>query len=58
VLSAHGFGIEEEALRLLKTTGNGDGWKKATEGKWVPAIQNGRSVRSYRKQPITFFVEE
>ena len=27
-------------------------------GKWEPAIQNGRKVKSYKKQPITFkFVE-
>jgi protein TonB len=24
---------------------------------WVPAIQNGRNVRSYRKQPVTFIVD-
>jgi periplasmic protein TonB len=23
---------------------------------WVPAVQNGRSVNAYRKQPITFRV--
>ncbi|MEP7279362.1 MAG: energy transducer TonB, partial [Bacteroidota bacterium] len=23
-------------------------------GKWIPAIQNGRQVKSYKKQPITF----
>jgi len=26
--------------------------------KWVPAIQNGRSVNAYRKQPITFVISE
>jgi protein TonB len=46
-LTSHGYGMEQEAVRVLK---------KAT--KWVPAIQNGRSVKAYRKQPITFQVEE
>lgn len=23
-------------------------------GKWTPAVQNGRQVKSYKKQPITF----
>ncbi len=26
--------------------------------KWLPAMQNGKAVSSYRKQPITFVVEE
>jgi len=46
-LSSVGFGMEQEAIRVLK---------KAT--KWEPAIQNGRQVKAYRKQPITFLVEE
>lgn len=46
-LTNHGYGMEQEAVRVLK---------KAT--KWVPAIQNGRQVKAYRKQPITFQVEE
>jgi protein TonB len=46
-LTSHGYGMEAEAVRVLK---------KAT--KWVPAIQNGRNVKAYRKQPITFVVEE
>jgi protein TonB len=41
-----GYGLEQEAVRVLK---------KAT--KWVPAIQNGRNVKAYRKQPITFLVQ-
>lgn len=36
-LSAHGFGIEEEAIRLVKTT--------TDKTKWVPADQNGRAVK-------------
>lgn len=46
-LTSTGFGMEEEAMRVLK---------KAT--KWEPAIQNGRQVKAYRKQPITFLVTE
>ena len=26
--------------------------------KWIPAIQNGRKVNAYRKQPISFYIEE
>ena len=46
-LSSMGFGMEAEAIRVLK---------KAT--KWEPAIQNGHQVKAYRKQPITFVVSE
>ena len=44
-LSSHGHGMEEEAMRVIK---------KGPD--WVPAIQNGRNVKAYRKQPITFVV--
>lgn len=40
-----GYGMEQEAIRVLK---------KAT--KWEPAIQNGRKVKAYRRQRITFQV--
>jgi periplasmic protein TonB len=40
-----GYGMEQEAIRVLK---------KAT--KWEPAIQNGRQVKAYRRQRITFQV--
>lgn len=46
-LTNHGYGLEEEAIRVIK---------KAK--KWEPAIQNGRKVKAYRKQPITFQVTE
>ncbi|WP_346238533.1 M56 family metallopeptidase [Niabella insulamsoli] len=46
-LTSHGFGMEEEAMRLIKASGT-----------WSPAIQNGRKVKAYRKQPITFQIEE
>ncbi|MEI6945555.1 energy transducer TonB [Paraflavisolibacter sp. H34] len=44
-LTNHGFGMEEEAIRVMK---------KAT--RWTPALQNGHNVNAYRKQPITFVV--
>jgi periplasmic protein TonB len=46
-LTSHGNGMEEEAVRVIK---------KGPD--WVPAIQNGRNVKAYRKQPITFVVSE
>ena len=46
-LSNLGYGLEQEAMRVLR---------KAT--KWEPAIQNGRKVKAYRKQSITFQVTE
>ncbi len=44
-LTQHGHGMEDEAMRVIK---------KGPD--WVPAIQNGRNVKAYRKQPITFVV--
>ncbi len=41
-----GYGICEEAKRVIKRTKN-----------WTPAIQNGRNVNAYRRQPITFSVQ-
>ncbi|MBO9200474.1 MULTISPECIES: energy transducer TonB [Niastella] len=35
-----------EAVRVIKKS-----------GKWTPAIQNGRSVKSFKKQPIVFRLE-
>lgn len=46
-LSNHGYGMEEEAIRAVKRG-----------PKWTPAVQNGRQVKAYRKQPITFLVQE
>jgi periplasmic protein TonB len=46
-LTNHGYGVEEEAIRVLK---------KAT--KWEPAIQNGFPVKAYHRQIITFEVVE
>jgi N-acetylmuramoyl-L-alanine amidase len=44
-LTNHGFGMEEEAKRIIKNS-----------PKWIPAIQNGRSVNAYRKLPVNFVV--
>ena len=44
-LTNHGYGMEAEAIRVIK---KGPAWKAA--------IQNGREVNAYRKQPITFQV--
>ena len=41
-----GSGMCQEAVRVIKKTKN-----------WTPAIQNGRNVNAYRRQPITFVVE-
>lgn len=40
-------GLREEAIRVIRKS-----------GKWTPAIQNGRKVKSYKKQPIGFIVNE
>ncbi|MEN9524717.1 MAG: hypothetical protein RLZZ256_101, partial [Bacteroidota bacterium] len=46
-LTNHGYGMEDAAMRVIKKG-----------PKWNPAIQNQRQVKAYRKQPITFRVEE
>ncbi|MBS1566551.1 MAG: TonB family protein, partial [Bacteroidetes bacterium] len=38
--------LRAEAIRVIKKS-----------GKWEPAVQNGRKVKSYKKQPITFRLE-
>ena len=43
----HGYGMEAEALKIIKKG-----------PKWTPAQQNGRMVNAYRRQPITFVVQE
>ena len=43
----HGFGMEDEAVKVIKRG-----------PKWTPALQNGRNVNAYRRQPITFVVSE
>ncbi len=46
-LTKFGYGMEQEVIRIIQ---------KSTQ--WVPAKQNGRSVKAYRRQPITFVVED
>lgn len=36
-------GLRQEAMRVIRQS-----------GKWTPAIQNGRKVKSYKQQPIIF----
>ncbi len=43
----HGYGMEEEVVRILK---------KGPD--WLPAQQNGRKVNAYRRQPVTFVVQQ
>ena len=43
----HGYGMEEEAMKIIRKG-----------PKWTPALQNGRNVNAYRRQPITFIVSE
>lgn len=38
--------LKDEAIRVIKKS-----------GKWTPAVQNGRQVKSYKKQPIVFKLE-
>jgi len=36
-------GLREEAIRVIKKS-----------GQWTPAVQNGRYVKSYKRQPVIF----
>ena len=42
----HGYGMDSAAVALIKKGPS-----------WVPALQNGRNVTAYKKQPITFVLE-
>jgi periplasmic protein TonB len=44
-ISNHGYGMEAEAEKVIRKG-----------PAWIPAVQNGRQVKAYRKQPITFVV--
>ena len=46
-LTKHGYGMEAEVIRIIQKG-----------PKWNPAIQLGRNVKAYRKQPVTFQVSE
>jgi periplasmic protein TonB len=47
LLTHYGYGMEHEAMRVISNS-----------PKWEPAFQDGRNVRAYRMQPITFRVEK
>lgn len=40
-------GLREEAVRVIKRS-----------GQWVPGNQNGKLVKSYKRQPVTFQINE
>lgn len=44
-LTRHGYGMEAEVIRILQKS-----------PRWNPASQNGRMVKAFRKQPVTFIV--
>jgi protein TonB len=46
-LTKHGYGMEAEVMRILRKS-----------PPWIPAVQAGKPVRAYRKQPVTFQVME
>lgn len=46
-LTKIGYGMETEVLRILRKS-----------GLWEPAVQDGRTVNAYRKQPVTFMLTE
>ena len=45
-LTNFGNGLEEEAIRIIKKSGD-----------WIPARQNGVPVNSYKRQPVIFRLE-
>lgn len=42
-----GYGMEQEVIRIIQRSGS-----------WTPAYQNKRTVNAYRRQPVTFLVED
>ena len=44
-LTHFGHGMEEEVLRVMKLSPT-----------WIPAMQDGRAVNAYTKQPVTFSI--
>lgn len=46
-ISENGFGMEEEVIRTLRSGPN-----------WIPASKEGKPVRSIRRQPVAFIVED
>ncbi|MEK7225808.1 MAG: energy transducer TonB [Bacteroidota bacterium] len=46
-VTKHGYGMEGEVIRVIKKG-----------PKWIPAFQDGRNVKAYRRQPVTFVVTD
>ena len=46
-LTNFGYGMEQEVIRIMKQS-----------PMWTPANQNNRTVKAYRKQPVTFVLED
>lgn len=46
-LTNFGYGMEQEVLRIMRNS-----------PMWTPAKQNNRLVKAYRKQPVTFVLED
>lgn len=46
-LTNHGYGMETEVIRILRKS-----------PRWSPAMLDGKPLNAYRKQPVTFLVEE
>jgi hypothetical protein len=46
-LTKNGYGMEQEVIRLIKIG-----------PKWTPALQDAKTVNAYRKQPVTFMIED
>ena len=46
-LTNFGYGMEEEVVRIMKKS-----------PMWIPAHQNNRLVKAYRKQPIIFVIDD
>ena len=42
-----GYGMEEEVMRVIRKGPN-----------WTAAMQNGKAVNAYRRQPVTFVVSD
>ena len=46
-LTNFGYGMEQEVIRIIQKS-----------PAWTPASQNNRNVKAYRKQPVTFVIED
>jgi len=42
-----GYRMEAEVIKVISKS-----------PKWIPAVQNGKQVNAYRRQPLTFVVEK